>query len=132
VPWPRREPGAARPAPPDAAGDGPETKVERAELERLKEEVDARQKAVAEASKELARKMQELAKARRPGGPAGRSGPVEFQFQLPKPVPGMFAADNVKMFVRPDQDRRIAELEEKLEKLQDEVKALKKEDSAKK
>ena len=57
----------------------------------------------------------------RPFGPDGRPvGPAAVQEKMIRIIP------------RPDQDRRIAELEERLEKLQDEVKSLKKDAPEKK
>jgi len=123
-PSPRRPDAGKRPQP-DAAKDSPEAKERRAEVAKLREEVAERQKALMEAQMRLSKAMRQMAGAGMFPEPPGRNERFEFRF----PRPGQGPPEPEKMFrmiPRPDQDRRIAELEERLEKLQDEVKSLKK------
>ena len=120
-----RKPEAGRRVNPDAAKDSPEANERRAHLDALKAEVSKRHKALAEAQMELAKAMRQLAGAGPIPGPFAHN--ERFEFRFGKPGQGPFEQEKmIKMIPRPEQDRRIGELEEKLEKLQDEVKSLKK------
>jgi beta-lactamase regulating signal transducer with metallopeptidase domain len=136
-PGERARPEAERPQPrKPEAGPGPrsegakesaEAAEQRAEIARLKEEVAARQKALMEAQRRLA---EALRRQGRPGpmpGPMARGERFEFRFGGgPGERPPFEQEKSIRIVPRPDQDKRIAELEERLEKLQDEVKSLKK------
>ncbi len=148
---PPRRPDAGKRPEPDAAKDSAEAKERRAEVAKLREEVAERQKALMEAHMRLAKAMRQLGG----DGPLAREERFEFRFSRPgqgppaqekmmkipqrpfgpdgRPVgpPGL-QEKTIRIIPRPDQDRRIAELEERLEKLQDEVKTLKKDAPEKK
>jgi beta-lactamase regulating signal transducer with metallopeptidase domain len=138
----KREGKEAKPAPrkPEAAKEGPEAEKRRAEIAQLKAEVAAHQKALSEAMMRLSRAMRQDVEERVGRAPMARGERFEFRFGRPggppgpvfgKPGEGGGLAGPEPMMrpilPRPDQERRIAELEERLEKLQNEVKGLKKE-----
>jgi beta-lactamase regulating signal transducer with metallopeptidase domain len=129
----RRSPQARR------EGESSERKADidarRAEVKRLRAEVEERRKALREAEMQLAKATRELARSGEEPGPF-RGERFEFRINPPMPArPGAPPAPptpplppgaaRMRIVPRPDQDKRIAELEERLEKLQDEVKALK-------
>jgi beta-lactamase regulating signal transducer with metallopeptidase domain len=115
----------------------------RAEVKRLRAEVEERRKALREAEMQLAKAMRGLVeRGEEPG--AARGERFEFRFSpggpqppVPPVPPGAArlpippmppAGARMRIVPRADQDKRIGELEERLERLQDEVKALKKDE----
>jgi DNA repair exonuclease SbcCD ATPase subunit len=102
-----------------------EAEERRAEIARLKAEVAERHKALMEAQKRLAEAMRRQGLAGAPG-PMARTDRFELRFGGPGAGP-LEQEKSIRIVPRADQDRRIAELEERLEKLQNEVKSLKKE-----
>jgi beta-lactamase regulating signal transducer with metallopeptidase domain len=121
------KPANARRGGPDAEKSGPEAEERRAEISRLRSEVAEHQKALMAAQKRLAEAM------RRQAGPgAAHPHPEPFALGFALPGPGPRSPEPPMRLIRPDQDRRIAELEERLEKLQNEVKALRKDEPARK
>jgi beta-lactamase regulating signal transducer with metallopeptidase domain len=122
-----------------------EAEEREAQVKRLKAQVEERRKALIEAEKQLARAVRQLAE--RSARDRGVRGEQRFEFRfgpqgevhpLPKPPtpPALGVAPRaqgrVMIVPRPDQEKRIRELEEKLDKLMDEVKSLKKDAPEKK
>jgi hypothetical protein len=126
-----RKPGADRPRArkPENVKEGPEAEERRAEIARLKAEVAERHKAWMEAQKRLADAMRRLALAGAVPGPMARS--ERFEFRVDRQGAGPLEQEkSIRIVPRADQEKRIAELEERLEKLLNEVKSLKKETPA--
>ena len=128
-----RKPGEATPDPaPTPKAKGPVAgkwhmdDQQPTELERLREEVAARRAALMEAEMRLAKAVKQAAEAQRtPEGKVG-AGDRLYEFRYSRSGQGPVEYRVVKPFPRPEDENRIGELEEKLEKLQDEVKSLKK------
>jgi hypothetical protein len=110
----------------EGAKEGAEAAEQRAEIARLKAEVAERQKALMEAQRRLAEAMRRQGRPGPMPGPMARGERFEFRFGAPGARP-FEQEQSTRIVPRSDQDRRIAELEERLGKLQDEVKSLKKE-----
>jgi hypothetical protein len=110
----------------EGAQESAEARERRAEIERLRAEVAARHKAWMEAQKRLTDAIRRNASAGAAAGPMARTERFELRFGRPGQGPPEQEQSN-RIAPRPNQDRRIAELEERLEKLVDEVRSLKKE-----
>jgi hypothetical protein len=119
---PRDNPEAAK----ERAKDKAEAEERRAEVARLRAEVAEHQKALMAAQKRLAEAMRRQGLAGGPPGPMPFPRPERFEFHFGGPGE---QEKSIKIVPRADQDRRIAELEERLQKLQDEVKAMRKDTS---
>jgi hypothetical protein len=98
----------------------------RAEIARLKAEVEQRRAALVEAEIRLNKAIKQLAEAGQAAGVVARARRYEVFVNQPGQDPFTFKPGMVRIVPRPDQERRMAELEERLEKLQEEVKMLKK------
>jgi len=120
-PEPRRE-GS------EASKDERELDERRAEIKRLSAEVEARRKALMEAQSNLDRAMKQMAGKEGGNRIITRNEHYEVRLNPTHSAPGSVMAREglLKIVPRPDQEKRFAELEERLEKLQDEVKSLKK------
>ena len=94
------------------------------EVDRLRAEVNSRRKALIEAEMSLAKAMRQLAETGVDIRTLIRN--ERFEFRVTPPQPGASVRREFNFGARPDQEKRLAELEERLEKLQDEVKTLKK------
>jgi len=111
---------------PEAQKNEREVEERRARIKQLTAEVELRRKALREAEMRLNQAVKQMGGSQGPPGAVTRTERFEYRINPPA------LKGDVHLFVpRPDQDKRFAELEERLEKLQDEIKTLKKDAPAK-
>jgi hypothetical protein len=129
-----RKPETGPRAKSEVAKESAEAAEQRAEIARLKAEVAERHKAWMEAQRRLTEAIRRQASAGAGSGPMARAEQrFEFRFGGPGAGPREQAQEkSIRIVPRADQDKRIAELEERLEKLQNEVKSLRKDAPAEK
>jgi bla regulator protein BlaR1 len=107
---------------PEAGRDDRESDERMAEVKQLRAEVEMRRKELFEAERRFSQAIKQLAEREAKARTLGVLEAKRFEVRINKPGPeGM----QLKFIPRPDQEKRMAELEERLEKLQDEVKTLK-------